>query len=226
MSVTRERGGMAKIARTISEILVDIGALHVDLDNPFVFTSGTQSPAYVDCRKVISFVSQRRTIIELARSMIMDEIGLKNIDLIAGGETAGIPYAAWVSESLNLPMIYVRKKPKDFGRLKQIEGDLNAGQKVLLVEDLIFDAGSKLDFHSGIVHAGALMEHILVVFDYGNRKARRALEQRGLQLHAMANWDALLEVASKRSAITQREHEAILAFLEDPENWGKSRLSV
>lgn len=216
---------MLAIARAVSDILLNIEAVHINLEKPFVFTSGMLSPVYVDCRKVISFINERRTIIELACSIVKNDIGLYNIDLIAGGETAGIPFAAWLSDLLNLPMIYVRKKPKDFGRHEQIEGDINPGKRVLLVEDLVFDAGSKLNFHSVITKSGAIMEHILVIFDYGNKKARQNLKEHGIELHAMTNWNTLLQLAQEKNCITQREYEAIQEFLEDPERWGKQRTS-
>jgi orotate phosphoribosyltransferase len=210
---------LLETAKAIADVLLNIKAIHINLETPFVFTSGTLSPVYVDCRKIISFVNERRTVIELASRIVKDDIGLHNIDLIAGGETAGIPFAAWLSESLDLPMIYVRKKPKNFGRHGQIEGDVKSGQKVLLVEDLIFDAGSKLNFHTGVINTGAIMEHILVIFDYGNRRARKSLEERGIKLHAMTNWSVLLQLAEKRNYVTQKEHEVIQEFLHDPEKW-------
>lgn len=208
-------------AKTVSEVLLEIKAVHVNLKRPFVFTSGTLSPAYVDCRKIISFPLERRKIIELASSLIKENIGVSNIDVIAGGETAGIPFAAWLSESLNLPMIYVRKTPKGFGRLEQVEGDIEPGKKVLLVEDLIFDAKSKLNFCNGITKTGATVEDILVIFDYGYEESRRNLETHGLRLHSMTGWDTLLEVAEKNEYFTKEECGEIRDFLRAPIEWAK-----
>lgn len=209
------------IAKITSEILIEIGAAYVNLEKPFIFTSGTVSPAYVDCRKIISFPHQRRKIIELATSLINDNIGMANIDVIAGGETAGIPFAAWLSEYLNLPMIYVRKKPKDVGRLGQVEGDVKEDKKVLLVEDLIFDAKSKLNFCNGITKTGAIVEHILVVFDYGHAESRKNLETHGLELHSMTSWDTLLQVAEEKKYFTKEECGEIQKFLQAPTDWAK-----
>lgn len=209
------------IAKITSEILIDIRSVYVNLEEPFVFTSGTVSPTYVDCRKIISFPHQRRKIIELASSLINDDIGIANIDVIAGGETAGIPFAALLSEHFNLPMIYVRKKPKGFGRLGQVEGDIKEDKKVLLVEDLIFDAKSKVNFCNGITKTGAVVEHIFVIFDYGYAESRKNLETHGLRLHSMTGWDTLLQVAEEKEYLTKQECGQIQKFLRAPRDWAK-----
>ncbi|MBT6291399.1 MAG: orotate phosphoribosyltransferase, partial [Rhodospirillaceae bacterium] len=122
-------------------ILIEIGAVNFRPSEPYVLTAGWASPVYIDCRKLIAYLAQRRRVIELGVELIERDIGAAAIDLVAGGETAGIPYAAWISESMDRPMLYVRKQPKGFGRNAQIEGDLEDGKRVLLVEDLATDGG-------------------------------------------------------------------------------------
>ena len=126
----------------VAKILIDIESVKFSFDKPFTLTSGLKSPVYVDCRKIISFVEERKKIINFAKNYF-----LKNkveFDILAGGETAGIPYASFLAESLNSSMIYVRKKSKGFGKNQQIEGNYKQNQKVLLIEDLATDGGSKV----------------------------------------------------------------------------------
>src|SRR5581483_6813144 len=127
---------MVGIEEQVAEILLDIKAVHFNDETPFIFTSNTASPVYVDCRKLISYPRQRAVITALSASIIDQTLGPGHLNVVAGGETAGIPYAAWLASELNLPMIYVRKAPKGFGRGAQIEGELHEGASAVLVEDL------------------------------------------------------------------------------------------
>jgi orotate phosphoribosyltransferase len=123
--------------------------VHFSPDEPFTFTSGRKSPVYIDCRRLISFPRARRKLMDLGAEMIERNIGFESLDAIAGGETAGIPFAAWIAERLALPMLYIRKKPKGFGRMAQIEGEMNEGARVLLVEDLIERGHVQAQLHPG-----------------------------------------------------------------------------
>ncbi|MHC1566777.1 MAG: orotate phosphoribosyltransferase [Candidatus Syntropharchaeia archaeon] len=196
----------------VAEILLDLKAVHVDLDYPFLLTSGRISPVYVDCRKIISFPDERREIIEFAETVVK-KIG--EIDVIAGGETAGIPFAAWLSEKMDLPMIYVRKKPKGHGKFAQVEGEVREGDRVLLFEDLIFDGGSKINFSDGIRKTGAKMEHCLVIFEYGSDETRKNLMDHGIELYSLTNWKTLLEVGKKKNYFREEEEREIKKFLKD-----------
>ena len=153
-------------AEITSRILLETKAVLFNPDQPFTFTSGRQSPVYVDCRRLISFPRARRKITELAAASVTREIGYESVDTVAGGETAGIPFAAWVADRLNLPMQYVRKKPKGFGRGAQIEGQLIPGQRVLLVEDLATDGKSKVNFIKALRDADGKCDHCFVIFFY------------------------------------------------------------
>ena len=132
------------IAELTAKMLWEIGAVHFRADEPYTFTSGLKSPVYIDCRKLISYPRIRSAVSDFGVATVMRDAGFEKYDVVAGGETAGIPYAAFLAERLGLPMIYIRKKPKGFGRNARIEGDLKEGQRVLFVEDLTTDGGSKI----------------------------------------------------------------------------------
>ncbi len=216
-TATPELGDSARIT---SETLMDIEAILFRPEEPFIFTSGRASPVYVDCRKVISFPEARNRLIALAIELIETEIGAAAIDVVAGGETAGIPYAAWIADRLDKPMIYVRKKPKGFGRNAQIEGSFDDGARVLLVEDLATDGGSKLNFVEAIRQGGGQVADTFVVFHYGIYPERLAvLTENGVALHALATWWDALAVAEERGYLTTEGLAQVRAFLEDPETW-------
>src|SRR6185437_14062600 len=126
----------ADAAETTARILLETESVLFRPDDPFTFTSGLRSPVYIDCRRLISFPRARRKLMDLAAELIERRAGFESIDAIAGGETAGIPFAAWIADRLSLPMLYVSKQPKGFGRNAQIEGELKDESRVLLVEDL------------------------------------------------------------------------------------------
>jgi len=210
-----------------SELLLDIGAVHCNIERPFIFTSGWASPVYVDCRRVISTPRQRREIIQLAAEEIDRSIGRDEFDIVAGGETAGIPFAAWIADYFFLPMIYVRKQPKEFGRLAQIEGTLEPGKRVILVEDLTTDAKSKVNFCRALKRAGAVVDHAVVIFYYGvYPEAEKNLREVGVRLHALTDWRTTLEVAEARGYFSAREADVVRDFLAAPEAWSKAHGGV
>jgi len=147
-------------------------------------------------------------------------VGLETLDVMAGGETAGIPYAAFLSERMNLPMAYVRKKPKGFGRMAQIEGHVEEGDKVILVEDLQTDGGSKKTFVNALREAGAQVDHAFVVFHYGVFEASdRNMEELGITLHALTTWPLVLETAQKLKYFDKKTADSVREFLNDPVAW-------
>jgi orotate phosphoribosyltransferase len=207
-------------ARTTARILMEIEAVLFRPEEPFTFTSGRASPVYVDCRKIISFPRARAKLMDYAVEMIEREIGYESLDAIAGGETAGIPFAAWIAERLSLPMLYVRKKPKGFGRDAQIEGAMKEGDRVLLVEDLATDGGSKLNFVEALRTAGAKVTDTFVVFHYGIfPKGIQDLAEQGVRLHALATWWDALNVAEEQGYLAPDGLEQVRAFLNDPNGW-------
>lgn len=204
----------------VARVLLEIGAVLMRPKDPFILTSGRASPVYVDCRKVIGFPRARSLITQHAVDAIQREIGVESLDVIAGGETAGIPYAAWIADRLGLPMAYIRKKPKGFGRNAQIEGVLPEGARTLLVEDLATDGGSKLNFVNAIRTAGGKVSHALVVFHYGIfPQALDDLKAQGVNLISLATWWDVLQVAGDLGHLSAEEAKDVRAFLEHPEAW-------
>lgn len=209
---------------TTAKILLEIKAVNFRPEEPYILTSGWASPVYIDCRKVISFPRARRKISEMAAATITREVGFESIDAIAGGETAGIPYAAWISDQLSLPMLYVRKKPKGFGRNAQIEGHMKDGDRVVLVEDLASDGASKVNFCRAIRDAGAQVNHTFVVFFYGVFPgALKSLEEIDVRMHYLANWWDVLEVAEQGHYFDKAALDEVRKFLHDPVRWSAHR---
>lgn len=217
MNPTSENPETGKIA---AEILLGIKAVNFRPAEPFRLTSGWASPVYVDCRKLISFPKERNEILRLAVETLNKAAGENAFDAIAGGETAGIPYGAWLADRMDLPMLYVRKKPKGFGRMAQIEGCFEKGARVLLVEDLATDGKSKLKFCQALRDAGAEISHAFVVFHYGIFPQGIAqLSAAGITMHALANWWDVLEAAERQSAFDRETLREVRAFLENPAEW-------
>ena len=211
-------------ARTTARILMEIEAVLFRPDEPFTFTSGRVSPVYVDCRRIISFPRARARLMDLAVELITDKVGYESLDAVAGGETAGIPFAAWIAERLGLPMLYVRKKPKGFGRDAQIEGYLPEGSRVILVEDLATDGGSKLNFVNALREAEAQVAHTFVIFHYGIfPQSVSDLAERGVALHALATWWDALQVAEENGYLDDGGLKEVRAFLNDPNGWSAAR---
>lgn len=207
-------------AETTARILLETKAVLFSPEKPFTFTSGRVSPVYIDCRKLISFPRARRKLMDMGVELIEREIGYESIDVIAGGETAGIPFAAWLAERLALPMVYVRKKPKGFGRNAQIEGELGEGKRVLLVEDLASEGTSKLNFVRAIREAGAEIGHTFVIFHYGIFKSSlETLAAEKVRLHALATWWNVVAAADALGYFQPGQLAAVRAFLEDPDGW-------
>jgi orotate phosphoribosyltransferase len=209
------------IAAQSARILLEIKAVLFNAREPFTWTSGRKSPVYVDCRKVISFPRARTALLDFAAATVLSEIGHESLDAIAGGETAGIPYAAWLADRLGLPMQYVRKQPKGFGRMAQIEGELHEGDRTLLVEDLATDGGSKLKFIEALRTAGAEVKDAFVIFHYGIfPQSVSSLAAIGVRLHALATWHDVLKVAREDGYFDAETLNQVERFLNDPDGWG------
>ncbi len=208
------------IAELTAKMLLEIQAVHFRADEPFMLTSGLASPVYIDCRKLISYPRIRNTLMDFASSVILQDIGFEQIDSVTGGETAGIPFAAWIADKLDLPMHYVRKKPKGFGRDAQIEGSSIDGKRVLLVEDLTTDGGSKIKFCEAIRKAGGEINHTIVLFYYDIfSEVHDNLAEVDLKLHYLATWRDVLAVSRKHGYFDDETHAQVEAFLNDPLVW-------
>lgn len=222
----------ALIAEQVARMLLEIGAVHFRAEPPFMLTSGMASPVYIDCRKLISYPRIRSACMDYACSILARDAGFERFDAVAGGETAGIPFAAWIADRLALPMQYVRKKPKGFGRDARIEGDIRAGQRVLLVEDLTTDGGSKVNFVEALREAGAECAHTIVVFYYDIfPDVPDRLAEHGIKLHYLATWRDVLSSARAGGYFDPGIMDEVEAFLNDPLPWsqahgGKSETSI
>ncbi|EWY41067.1 orotate phosphoribosyltransferase [Skermanella stibiiresistens SB22] len=208
------------IATLTAKMLIEIKAVHFNGDKPFIFTSGWASPVYIDCRKIISYPRARSAVVDFATATLAREIGFESIDIVAGGETAGIPFAAWIADRLSLPMQYIRKKPKGFGRNAQIEGDVVEGARTLLVEDLTTDGKSKINFVQALRDAGARVSDTFVVFHYGIfPQSHTNMANIGVRLHALATWWDVLRVAKENNYFDTRTIDQVEKFLNNPVDW-------
>jgi orotate phosphoribosyltransferase len=215
------------IAELTAKMYLDVGAVRFMADKPFIFTSGWASPVYNDSRWLISFPDVRTTMMDFAVATIGRDIGRGNIDTVAGGETAGIPFAAWVADRLHAPMQYVRKKAKGFGRNSQIEGQLTPGQRVLLVEDLATDGRSKVNFVKAIRDAGGKCEHCFVIFFYDiYPEGKTILADLGVTLHALTTWWDVLAVARRSGKFDPKMLAEVEKFMHDPAGWSKAHGGV
>ena len=213
-----------EIAQLTAKMLLEIKAVHFNSRKPFVLSSGKSSPTYIDCRKIISFPRARRTLMDFLTVTVMREAGFEEFDNIAGGETAGIPFSALVAERMALPMTYIRKKPKGYGKNSQIEGIMKDGQRVLLVEDLTTDGGSKISFIDAIRETGATCSHTAVIFYYGIFKnTEKILDNHGVRLHYLCTWWDVLAEAKKQSSFDQETLFEVESFLRQPEEWQKNK---
>lgn len=210
----------AAMAELTARMLLEVGAIEFRPEQPFVFSSGWASPVYIDCRALISFPRLRAALTRCAVAKITREIGFEHIRAVAGGETAGIPFAAWIADALMLPLYYVRKSPKAGAPGGRLDGDLSLGKRVLLVEDLTSDGRSKIDFADALRAAGAEVAHTFVVFFYDIFPgARERLADAGLSLHYLATWRDVLPVARDGFGFDAGRLTEVEAFLDDPVGW-------
>ncbi len=214
----------SEIARLTARMLLEIGAVNFNTDEPYTLASGLPSPSYIDCRKLISYPRIRSTLMDFLTITVMRNAGFEAFDNIAGGETAGIPFAALVAERMALPMTYVRKKPKGYGRNARIEGDMSEGQRVLLVEDLTTDGGSKLSFVDAIRETGATCGHTAVIFYYDIfPETKKTLGDHGVELHHLCTWWDVLTEAKAQGTFAKATLDEVEKFLESPREWQEAR---
>ncbi|RJQ58063.1 MAG: orotate phosphoribosyltransferase [Desulfobacteraceae bacterium] len=208
------------MAELTARMLLEVEAVRFQSEKPFLFTSGWASPVYIDCRLLISYPRVRQTLMDFAASVILRDIGFESIDAIAGGETAGIPFAAWIADRLMLPMQYVRKKPKGFGRDAQIEGTFSEGDRILLVEDLTTDGRSKVKFCEALRKAGAEVSHTFVLFYYDIfPEALVMLKEMGVKMHFLATWWDVLTQCKKHGYFDSKTLDEVEKFLKNPVSW-------
>ena len=202
----------------VAELLINIKSIKFSFKEPFTLTSGSKSPVYVDCRRIISFIKERNIILKYANEYF--NANQLNFDILAGGETAGIPYAAILSEQLQKKMIYIRKQPKSFGKNQQIEGQFEKGEKAILIEDLATDGGSKITFVNAMLDAGLKVEHIFVIFHYDIFDySLSPLSNLNIKIHSLCTWKDIINVIQKKKIFENSEIDNLKKFLNNPEEW-------
>ena len=206
---------MSGAAEEIAEVLLETGAFLVRPERPFRLTSGLHAPFYVNCRLILSRHEARAR----AAAALAATVPQPGITVIAGGVTAGVPFATLVADRLGLPMVYVRAEAKAHGTASRIEGGVVGGQRVHLIEDLISTAGSILAFSRALRDAGAEVDGVSVLFSRASASARQALEEAGLAIAAVCDLDSLLGVALAGGRIDESGLGEVRAFLADPEGW-------
>ncbi|MGO3741205.1 orotate phosphoribosyltransferase [Kerstersia sp.] len=202
----------------IAALLLDAGCVSMRGDEPFRLPSGWASPFYMDCRRLISFPQIRRDLVAACLASI-EASGIRPaLDAVVAGETSGIAFGAWIADRLDLPLHYVRKNPRG-GR--QLEGDIVAGQRVLLVDDLMAAGVSKSNFLQAITAAGATAADLLVIFDYATFGAAQHLLQQGVRTHALATCQDILQVARARAQFDSRSLADLADFISGPAQWSQ-----
>ena len=206
------------MSKEIAQILIDIKSINFSFNDPFTLTSGLKSPVYVDCRKIISYVKEREIIFNKAIEYFKKNN--LNFDILAGGETAGIPYAAFLSDKLNKPMIYIRKKPKGFGIDKQIEGNFIKNQNAMIIEDLATDGGSKIIFVNALRNAGLKVQDIFVIFYYDIFDFKSSeLSKLNIKIHSLCTWKDIINYIENEKIFSKSEISNLKEFLSSPNSW-------
>ena len=203
--------------QTIAKHLLEIKAVYLQPNDPFTWSSGLKSPIYCDNRLTLSFPSIRTDIAEGLSALIKDYY--PEVEVVAGTATAGIPHAAWVSDKLNLPMCYVRSKAKGHGKGNQIEGKIERGAQVVIIEDLISTGGSVINVANALRDVEANLLGVVAIFSYGLEKGKKMLQEAGLNVHTLTDLDALLAVASKLGAIDEEGIQLVKKWRENPADW-------
>ena len=196
----------------IANLLLSIGCVNIDFKKQFTLTSGKKSPVYVDCRKLISFPKERELIINEMSKQIKSKYK-NNSTIIAGGETAGIPYSSFLCQKMKYPMIYIRKSPKGFGKGKLIEGEFKKNTQSILVEDMATDGGSKLHFIRALRQNELKVKDIYVVFYYGiYPKAKKNISKMKVNLNYLTSWRDILTISP--NYISDKDHKNLKNYLE------------
>ena len=202
----------------VAEILINIESVKFSFDQPYTLTSGKKSPVYVDCRKIISYTKERNKILDCAEQYIKQNN--LSFEILAGGETAGIPYAAFLAERLQKPMIYIRKKPKGFGKNQQIEGNFNDNQKAILIEDLTTDGASKVIFIEVLRKFNINVSDIFVIFYYDIfNLSKTPLATLNVNMHYLCTWKNIINIVQKNKILSVNEINNLKYFLSEPEKW-------
>ena len=211
---------MKSIETTIAKDLLEIEAVFLSPSEPFTWASGIKSPIYCDNRITMSYPKVRKEIAQGLADKIKE--AYPDVEVIAGTATAGIPHAAWVAEILDLPMVYIRSKPKDHGKGNQIEGRIFEGQKMVVIEDLISTGGSVLEAAEAAKREGANVLGVAAIFTYELPKGKANFTNAEMPLLTLTNYSVLIEAALEEKYIDETELNLLKEWKQDPENWKKN----
>lgn len=203
----------------VAEKLLQINAVKFNLQNPYTWASGWRSPIYCDNRKILSQPHIRNFIKSELTNCVFSEF--PDAEVIAGVATAGIPHGALIADLLSLPFVYVRSKPKEHGMGNQIEGDLQEGKKVVVIEDLISTGKSSMQAIEAIQNANAEVIGICSIFNYGFDIAKKLFEKDHIKMVSLSNYNALIELALEKKIISQQDIETLKNWRINPAEWGK-----
>ena len=204
----------------VAEALLQTNCIGISVDRPYTLTSGDTSPVYVDCRKILSLVDVRQMVCDELTAKARDLIKKHNINIIAGGETAGIPYGAIIADRLKMPMVYIRKKPKAFGHGKQIEGEMPNNTRALLVEDLMSLGSSKKVFLDALTTAGAVVPALAVVFSYNLFDVTAAFNPHELpEIASVATWHDIYEYTKSERSLFPTHADFLAKLIENPQQY-------
>ncbi len=212
---------MSRSSDIASKILLKLKAVTLSPNKPFTYASGIISPVYTDCRVLIGYPEERKQIRDLYIEAIKNSGA--EFDIVAGTATAGIPHAAWIAEELNLPMIYVRGKAKDHGKENLVEGPLEKGQKVIVIEDLVSTGESSINSVNAIRNLGGEVSHVFSIITYGIGKGEEAFKENNLELISLTTFEQVVEEAKRMDYINEEETEIVLDWVQDPKGWAQRR---
>lgn len=203
-----------------ARMLLEAGAVKYSAAQPYFLSTGWASPVYIDVQRLISFPRLRAALMDLASETVLSNVGFEQFDTVAGVESSGIAYAAWIAERLSLPLQYVRRRPRGFGREAQIEGTLRPGARVLLVDDVSTDGRSKIELCRALRAMEARADHVLVMFFYDVfAEGRSLLSDLRIELHHLATWRDVLAEATASGYFAPSAAEEVRRFLQSPERW-------
>lgn len=205
------------VEMSIAHELLAIKAVFLNPEEPFTWASGMKSPIYCDNRLTMSYPAVRKKIAQGLAEKI--KATFPDVQVIAGTATAGIPHAAWVAELLDLPMVYIRSKPKDHGKGNQIEGRITPGQKMVVIEDLISTGGSVLEACAAAENEGANVLGVAAIFTYELPKGKENFENATTPLVTLTNYSTLINVAQEEAYIRPEQKNLLSKWKENPENW-------
>lgn len=211
---------MESIERSVAKSLLDIKAVMLNPEKPFMWASGWLSPIYCDNRKILSFPQLREQVCRFMADIIMKRY--PDVEVIAGVATGAIAHGMLIAHMLGKPFIYVRPKPKDHGTGSQIEGMLETGAKVVVVEDLISTGASSLSAANALVNAGAFVQGMVAIFSYNFNQSRKAFENANIELTTLTNYDALIEAAHEVGYVAESDLKLLREWRYSPSTWGKN----